>query len=112
MKLFEWNDEKNDKLKEERGISFGDIIYYIERGDTLDIVPHPQQNEALCAKSTEYRAEFLHSLHPCGKTAGYSATENKDISHFHPLSPILVKLIWINLNSSLRLKLRATSLRR
>jgi len=34
------------------------------------------KNEALCAKRTEYRAEFLHSLRPCGKTAGYSATEN------------------------------------
>ena len=36
-----------------------------------------KKNKALRAKSTEYRAEFLHSLHPCGKTAGYSATENK-----------------------------------
>jgi len=35
-----------------------------------------KKNKALRAKSTEYRAEFLHSLHPCGKTAGYSAMEN------------------------------------
>ena len=42
MKLFEWNDGKNYKLREERGISFEDIVYYIEKGDILDIIPHPQ----------------------------------------------------------------------
>ena len=45
MKLFEWNSEKNAQLKEERGISFEDIVFYIDKGDVLDIVPHPQQNK-------------------------------------------------------------------
>ncbi len=45
MKLFEWNNEKNDKLKEERGISFEDVLYYIDKGDILDIVLHPQQDK-------------------------------------------------------------------
>ena len=54
MKPFEWNDEKNERLKEERGmesaqggrqfcVSFEDILYYIDKGDVLDIVPHPLQ---------------------------------------------------------------------
>ena len=43
MKPFEWSDEKNEKLKEERGVSFEDILYYIDKGDVLDIVPHPLQ---------------------------------------------------------------------
>ncbi|MDO8803082.1 MAG: toxin [Elusimicrobiota bacterium] len=43
MKPFEWNDGKNEKLKEERGISFEDILYYIEKGEILDLVPHPLQ---------------------------------------------------------------------
>ncbi|MEA3307662.1 MAG: toxin [Elusimicrobiota bacterium] len=45
MKLFEWNNEKNNKLKEERGISFEDVLYYVDKGDILDIVLHPQQDK-------------------------------------------------------------------
>lgn len=45
MKAFEWSDEKNIKLKNERGISFDTIIYYIEKGAVLDIVPHPLQDK-------------------------------------------------------------------
>lgn len=45
MKLFEWNSEKNVQLKEERGISFEDVIFFIDRGDVLDIVPHPRQSK-------------------------------------------------------------------
>jgi uncharacterized DUF497 family protein len=44
MKLFEWNSEKNTQLKEERGVSFEDVVFYIDRGDVLDIVAHPQQS--------------------------------------------------------------------
>jgi len=43
MKRFEWNDGKSEKLKEERGLSFEDILYYIEKGEILDLVPHPLQ---------------------------------------------------------------------
>ncbi|MDP2866761.1 MAG: toxin [Elusimicrobiota bacterium] len=43
MKPFDWNDGKNVKLKEERGISFTDILYYVEKGEILDLVPHPLQ---------------------------------------------------------------------
>ena len=45
MKLFEWDDEKNEKLKKDRGISFEEIVFYIANGFMLDIVPHPQQNK-------------------------------------------------------------------
>lgn len=45
MKMFEWNEEKNDKLKEERGTSFEDVVYYMDKGDILDVVPHPQQDK-------------------------------------------------------------------
>lgn len=36
-KRFEWNEGKNQKLKQERGISFEAIISYIESGDILAI---------------------------------------------------------------------------
>ncbi len=45
MKLFEWNSDKNAQLKEERGVSFEDIVFYIDRGDALDIVPHPKPSK-------------------------------------------------------------------
>ena len=37
---FEYNAEKNIKLKEKRGISFEEIIYYINNGHLLDIIQH------------------------------------------------------------------------
>jgi uncharacterized DUF497 family protein len=43
MKHFSWNDEKNELLKKERGVSFEEVIFHIERGDLLDIVEHPKQ---------------------------------------------------------------------
>jgi uncharacterized DUF497 family protein len=43
MKYFAWNNEKNDRLKRERGISFEYVVFLIERGDILDIVEHPKR---------------------------------------------------------------------
>lgn len=37
---FSWDAEKNKKLKAERHVSFGDVIYSIENGLLLDIVDH------------------------------------------------------------------------
>lgn len=44
MKYFTWDNAKNEKLKFERGISFEDVVFHIERGDVLDIVEHPNQD--------------------------------------------------------------------
>jgi hypothetical protein len=38
MKYFDWSAAKNDKLKNERDISFEDAIIAIEEGKILDIV--------------------------------------------------------------------------
>ncbi len=40
MKYHTWNNEKNEELKSERGISFEDVIYYVEHGKLLAIVEH------------------------------------------------------------------------
>ena len=45
MKYFEWNEEKNNKLKLERNISFEIIVSQIESGYILDIIDHPNQNK-------------------------------------------------------------------
>ena len=41
MKYYSWNSEKNKRLKAERNVSFEEVVFYIERGQLLDIVEHP-----------------------------------------------------------------------
>ncbi|MDP2809712.1 MAG: toxin [Rhodocyclaceae bacterium] len=43
MKPFRWSPEKNETVKEERGISFESIVVSIEAGGLLDILAHPNQ---------------------------------------------------------------------
>ena len=38
---FYWSDDKNEWLKQERDISFEEVVFHIERGDVLNIVPNP-----------------------------------------------------------------------
>lgn len=45
VKYFSWSAEKNDQLREERGISFEEIVFHIERGDILDLLQHPNQEK-------------------------------------------------------------------
>ena len=41
MKPFRWSPEKNDELKQDRGIGFEQIVIAIATGSLLDIVAHP-----------------------------------------------------------------------
>jgi uncharacterized DUF497 family protein len=46
MKYLNWNPEKNEILKRERGISFEEIVYLIESGQVIGIeenAGHPDQ---------------------------------------------------------------------
>ena len=43
VKYFTWDEGKNEKLKTERGVSFEEIVFHIERGDVLDILEHPNR---------------------------------------------------------------------
>jgi len=45
MKYYSWNNEKNRRLKAERNVSFEEVVFYIERGQLLDIVEHPNQEK-------------------------------------------------------------------
>ena len=45
MKYFSWNDEKNELLKEERQISFEDVVSYIEQSFLLDVLEYPNQEQ-------------------------------------------------------------------
>lgn len=37
---YRWNNEKNLRLKRERGISFEQVVMHIDQGDLVDIVTH------------------------------------------------------------------------
>ena len=40
---FDWNEDKNQRLVEQRGISFERVISAIERGGLVDVLEHPNQ---------------------------------------------------------------------
>jgi uncharacterized DUF497 family protein len=45
VKYFDWNAEKNEQLKQERGISFEDVVIAIEENTILEILEHPNKEK-------------------------------------------------------------------
>lgn len=45
MKYIDWDEEKNSKLKEERSISFEEVLVAIEGNQILDIVEHANKEK-------------------------------------------------------------------
>ena len=45
MKLYDWNDEKNEILKKERDLSFEEIIFHITHDGLLDVIQHPNRDK-------------------------------------------------------------------
>lgn len=41
MKIYSWDNDKNEWLIVERGVSFERIIFLIENGGLIDVVRHP-----------------------------------------------------------------------
>ena len=44
MKVFQWDNEKNEWLKEYRNICFEQVVILFEREDVLDVIEHPNQD--------------------------------------------------------------------
>jgi uncharacterized DUF497 family protein len=44
-KIYNWNSDKNQLLKKERGISFERIVFEIGSGNELDVLEHPNQEK-------------------------------------------------------------------
>jgi len=44
-KIFNWNSKKNQQLRDERGVSFEDIVLNIYLGNELDIYEHPNKEK-------------------------------------------------------------------
>jgi len=45
MKTIEWNGEKSERLKKDRGISFEDVVVCMANEFILDVVEHPNQDK-------------------------------------------------------------------
>ena len=43
MNLFGWDNEKNELLKNNRGVCFEQVVLLMEKGDVLDTIEHPNQ---------------------------------------------------------------------
>jgi uncharacterized DUF497 family protein len=43
MKVFRWDNEKNEWLKNNRGVSFEQVVILMEREDVLETIEHPNQ---------------------------------------------------------------------
>jgi len=42
---FVWHDDKNNQLKEQRNISFEQIVLAIENRQVVDVIEHPKQEK-------------------------------------------------------------------
>lgn len=45
MNIFRWDNEKNEKLKNDRGVCFEQVVILMERGEVLDTIEHPNQRK-------------------------------------------------------------------
>ena len=45
MSLFDWNDEKNEWLERERGLTFEDVIFHLTHEGLLDTIERPNQKQ-------------------------------------------------------------------
>ena len=45
MDYYQWDPEKNERLKAERGVSFEQVVMRVERADVLDVYEHPNQKK-------------------------------------------------------------------
>jgi uncharacterized DUF497 family protein len=43
MNIFRWDNEKNELLKNTRGVCFEQVVLLMERGEVLDTIEHPNQ---------------------------------------------------------------------
>lgn len=91
---FNWNEEKNELLKSERGISFERIVIAIEEGHLLDVLDHPNSEKyrnqkifvveidgyAVCVPFVEEQNGdfFLKTLFPSRKYTKQFNLEGKD----------------------------------
>ncbi len=68
MTTIRWSQEKNEKLREERGITFEMVLASMQRGDILDDLEHPNQKKypnqrmmIICINNYAYLVPYVNS---------------------------------------------------
>ena len=63
MKLYAWSADKNAQLRQERGVSFEEVVFHIRAGDEVDQFDHPNKatysNQKLSVVMIEGYAYFV-----------------------------------------------------
>ena len=71
MKPFRWDPEKNDQLKEERGVSFEQVAVAMETGGLLQITPYQNQTRYPRQKIMVVKIDDYAYLVPFAENDGY-----------------------------------------
>ena len=79
MKHFDWDDEKNELLKHERGITFEEVVFHIENGDVLDVIEHPN--------AAKYRSQKIYILDIDGYAYLVPFVETQDVRFLKTIIP-------------------------
>ena len=45
MKVINWSSEKNQELIADRGVSFEDVVFYLQQGALIDDIEHPNSSK-------------------------------------------------------------------
>ena len=45
MRYFDWSTDKNERLKEQRDITFEEIVFHILHNGLLDVLEHPNKEQ-------------------------------------------------------------------
>jgi uncharacterized DUF497 family protein len=64
MKVFRWDNDKNELLKNNRGVCFEQVVILMEREDIFETVEHPNQNKYLGQKIATVRIDDYAYLVP------------------------------------------------
>jgi hypothetical protein len=64
MKVFRWDNEKNEWLKQNRGVCFEEVVILMEREDVLETIEHPNQDKYPGQKIAIIRIENYACLVP------------------------------------------------
>ncbi|MEQ9825590.1 MAG: BrnT family toxin [Puniceicoccaceae bacterium] len=43
--MYDWSDEKDQILKQKRGIGFEDIVFHLDQGDLIAVSEHPNKEK-------------------------------------------------------------------
>ncbi len=68
--MFDWSDEKDAKLRRERGVGFQEVVFHIDQGDVLEVAKHPNQRKYPGQKILFVRIDNYIYLVPCVESAG------------------------------------------